>query len=331
MTAAGNASEPSRIARFGLALTAPSRAFAVAAAPGAAGRAGSDVLIALLLVLVAGELRWLVQAAWLGIALDASVGLAALVHVLTSALAVDLGLLVVAAAVISIAIRDMGRAFDLACVCILPLVFVDLAASVVANAVPLPGWLRWIGVAWAALYVARAVRRRPAEATGAPAAGWIIVGLALAGLAAQVAWLARNADLVRPLEAGVPAPAIALPRVGQGGALGERVSIAPGRVTVIDFWATWCQPCLHGLPALDRLARAHPEIDVVAINLDDPVAARELFDRAHYAMQLVEDDGAASERYGVTTIPRTVVIDKRGVIAADRPQDLAAAVATANK
>ncbi len=83
---------------------------------------------------------------------------------------------------------------------------------------------------------------------------------------------------------------------------------------MIDFWATWCGPCLRSMPHLDALARAHPEIDVFAINLDDPGEARAIFDRNHYQLRLLADDGDASQRFGVTTIPHTVVIDRSGTL-----------------
>ncbi len=83
---------------------------------------------------------------------------------------------------------------------------------------------------------------------------------------------------------------------------------------MIDFWATWCQPCIRALPKLEQLARERPDIDVVTINLDDAAAARALFDQAGYTMFLLADDSTTSERYGVTNIPHTVVIDQRGVV-----------------
>lgn len=91
--------------------------------------------------------------------------------------------------------------------------------------------------------------------------------------------------------------------------------IAGARVPVlVDFWATWCGPCLAAMPRLDQLARKHPDVSVLAINLDDAAAARALFDEHHYAMTLVADDGDASQRYGVSSIPHTVLIDRHGVV-----------------
>ncbi|HEY3807101.1 MAG TPA: TlpA disulfide reductase family protein [Kofleriaceae bacterium] len=323
------------VGRLGLAIAGPRRALAIAGAREHAGRSGSDLLAAIAILLVATELRWIVQALWLGAVVDATLGVRALVHVLTGTLSIDLGLLVVAAAVIAFAgglWRQLGRAFDLACVAVLPLVFVDLAAGVVFSALRIapPAALRVVVIgaayAWTAALVALAIgaaRGKPVTGAGTTRTGWLVVALALAGVAVQVSWVAQNVDVVRPLEPGARAPAIALARIGAGGKLGERVSIAPGKITVLDFWATWCGPCLRSLPELDRFARSNPDVDVLTINLDDPAEARRIFDREHYALNLLADDGQASERYGVEAIPHTVLVDPHGDLVTDRGFDLA--------
>jgi peroxiredoxin len=68
------------------------------------------------------------------------------------------------------------------------------------------------------------------------------------------------------------------------------------------------------MPHLDQLQRRHPDVAVIAINIDDPAQARALFDERQYSMQLVFGDQAAQQRYGVSAIPHTVVIDRSGVV-----------------
>ena len=87
-----------------------------------------------------------------------------------------------------------------------------------------------------------------------------------------------------------------------------------GKVILLDFWATWCIPCLASMPRLEKLARSHPDVAVLTINLDDPARARALFNERGYTMKLLADDGDTSQRYGVTSIPHTVIIDRRGVV-----------------
>jgi thiol-disulfide isomerase/thioredoxin len=316
-------------ARLGLAVTNPRAALALAGDRESAGRSGSDLLIAIAILLVATQLRWLVSAVWLGFAVNGSLGFHAVIHVLTRTLTLELGMLVLAAAVIFVAsgkLRELGRSFDLACVAALPFVLLYLVAQTVIGIgnLPMPAIAMWgvevASIAWIALLVTLAVGvARGASVTPlidlrARRAGWSIATVALAGLAVQTLWVAQHPEMVRPLEAGTQAPMFELPVIGANGALGAKLGRKPNRVTIVDFWATWCGPCLRSMPHLDKLARAHPEIDVVTINLDDPAEARAIFDRASYMLTILADDGETSERFGVVTIPHTVVIDRSGLL-----------------
>jgi len=326
---------PGWLARIGLAIARPRWALAIAADRRNAGRSGSDLIAAIAVLLLATQLRRLATAAWLITAVAPGYGVRAAMRVLAGAVVVDLVLLLIGAlAVFALAgaRRNLGRAFDLACVAALPLVVVDIAATVAVRTAglavpPAVSWLLsgaaycWMGALIAlAIRPARSLARAPAPPADAlrPARrlGIGLVALAGLGVAAQVAWIAGHLELVKPMTSGGEAPAIALPRIEAGGALGDRIALAAsrGRITVLDFWATWCKPCLAAMPKLDQLARAQPDLAVIAINLDDPAAARALFDQRRYAMALVADDGDASERYGVTTIPHTVIIDRRGMV-----------------
>jgi thiol-disulfide isomerase/thioredoxin len=326
---------PGWLARIGLAVSGPRWALGLAADRRNAGRSGSDLVAAMVVLLLATELRGLATAVWLGTAAEPGFGLRAAMRVVTGALTVDLGLLLVGALVVFAlagARRNLGQAFDLACVAALPLVVVGLGATVIVRTAglavpPVVSWLlsgaayAWMGALIAlAIRPARSAARVPVPPVEAvrPArrVGIALAAVAALGVAAQVAWITDNLELVKPMTAGGEAPAFALPRIGPGGALGERVALAGsrGKVTVIDFWATWCKPCLAAMPRLDQLARSHPDVAVIAINIDDAAAARALFDQRGYRMTLVADDGDASERYGVSAIPHTVIVDRRGVV-----------------
>ncbi len=324
-------------ARLGLAITHPRWALTVASDRTQAGRSGSDLIAVIGLFLVATQLRGLFGAAWLGTAVSPGLGLRAVMHVLTRALTIDLGFLVLASLLLFALAgkqRNLGRAFDLGCVAALPLVFVDLLATVIVRAAQveppaLAGIvLAGISYAWAGALVAMAVRPARSIVVAVPEppasevlrgrrAGWGVIVVALIGTVVQVTWIASNMELLRPMTQGDEAPAFALPAIGPEGALTAKVSLdaTRGKVTVLDFWATWCGPCLRAMPALDALARRHPtEVTVITINLDDPIEARALFDERGYQMWLLADDGQVSERYGVSSIPHTVIIDRAGVV-----------------
>ena len=49
----------------------------------------------------------------------------------------------------------------------------------------------------------------------------------------------------------------------------ENEVIKSERTVLVDFWATWCGPCKMLAPELEKLAAAHPEIDVAKVNVDE--------------------------------------------------------------
>lgn len=92
-----------------------------------------------------------------------------------------------------------------------------------------------------------------------------------------------------------------------------------GKVIVLDFWATWCGPCLQAMPQVDKVAREFKDKDVslVAVNLQE--SAKEItamLERHKLEMTVALDrDGGVAEKYAANAIPQTVIIDKDGNIA----------------
>jgi len=323
------------VGRIGLALVRPRWALAVAGDRRFAGRSGTDLIVLIAIVLAATQLRGLAGAVWLGSAIDAGLGLRAVTRILTGALTLDLSFLVVGALVLWLGAgprRNLGRAFDLACVAAVPLLVIDLGAIVVARGadaqIPTAaGWILrgaswgWAGallaLAWRPARTAPLVVPPPPREVVRPArlAGWVVIAVVAVGVGLHVTWLTRNLDLIRPVDDGMEAPAFALPTIGPRGELGRPFVLGKGRVTVLDFWATWCGPCLRAMPKLEAIAARYPDVDVVAINLDDAAAARAMLDeRGWTRLVLVANDGKVSQRYNVGPIPHSVVIDASGIV-----------------
>ena len=89
-----------------------------------------------------------------------------------------------------------------------------------------------------------------------------------------------------------------------------------GRVVVLNFWASWCAPCLEELPSLEQLQRDMPEVQIVAVSTDHDPEAYELFLKKHSVSLLTVRDGEerSNAMYGTVRFPETYVIDKSGMI-----------------
>lgn len=98
-----------------------------------------------------------------------------------------------------------------------------------------------------------------------------------------------------------------------------RVEDARGKVRVVDFWATWCDPCRDQLPFLDRLAQQYGDagLEVYAVSFDEDRAEVEEFLAASpvsFAVLWEKGGGELPERLEVTRLPTTLLVDRAGVI-----------------
>lgn len=150
-------------------------------------------------------------------------------------------------------------------------------------------------------------------------AGFLLLVLAGALATAHGITVARHLDAVRPVTPGDPAPAFHVHAIDDRGQVSDdhaRLDELHGQVLLLDFWATWCGPCLDSMPGLDALHRRYRDqgLAVVSINMDDPAKARAVARRMGLDLPLYADDGDASHSYKVSTIPHIVLIDRDGMI-----------------
>ena len=89
-----------------------------------------------------------------------------------------------------------------------------------------------------------------------------------------------------------------------------------GRVVVLNLWATWCPPCVEELPSLLALHKQMPELEIVAVSIDqDPDIYRKFLVDHHVDLVTVRDaDQRVNALYGTAQIPETYIIDKQGVL-----------------
>jgi thiol-disulfide isomerase/thioredoxin len=110
----------------------------------------------------------------------------------------------------------------------------------------------------------------------------------------------------------------ATPVVDLPGADGKpwQLASARGRPVLLNFWATWCEPCRAEMPALQRLAREHAAqgLQVIAVNYKESEAAvqRFLSITPLELPVLLDREGAAAKSFGVHIFPSTIAIDRKG-------------------
>lgn len=90
-----------------------------------------------------------------------------------------------------------------------------------------------------------------------------------------------------------------------------------GRVVVMDFWATWCAPCVAvASPMMEDLRIRYRDRDVVVIGVhfDDTGEPAEYMREKGYGFTVIPDGGSIAEKYGVITIPTVVIVSKEGKV-----------------
>lgn len=93
-------------------------------------------------------------------------------------------------------------------------------------------------------------------------------------------------------------------------------TVFKGNTTVISLWSTTCVPCRVELPQLQEFAAAHPEIDVIAVNLGDvPTSVQTYIDEIGLTMPVIIDfEGRVSTALGITSVPSTLVLSVTGIV-----------------
>lgn len=95
-----------------------------------------------------------------------------------------------------------------------------------------------------------------------------------------------------------------------------------GKVVLIDFWATWCQPCKKEFPELNRFADKHKDTDfvILGINLDkNKENAAEFLQRLGLTLSknmvvLLDPQSAVVSSYAARAMPTSYIVDKTGKI-----------------
>jgi cytochrome c biogenesis protein CcmG/thiol:disulfide interchange protein DsbE len=89
-----------------------------------------------------------------------------------------------------------------------------------------------------------------------------------------------------------------------------------GKVVLLNFWASWCGPCIQETPALVELHHERPDLAILAVSIDeDPGAYQRFLNRFHVDLTTVRDPNqTVAKMYGTDGWPETYIIDRNGVI-----------------
>ncbi len=111
-----------------------------------------------------------------------------------------------------------------------------------------------------------------------------------------------------------PAPDVLLQKLEGDGSL--QVSSLRGRPAVVNFWATWCIPCVQEHASLTSGARSNPDVSFLGVVYEDSAenARGFLATRGSAYPSYVDEDGRAAIAFGVYGVPETFFIDARGTV-----------------
>jgi cytochrome c biogenesis protein CcmG, thiol:disulfide interchange protein DsbE len=89
-----------------------------------------------------------------------------------------------------------------------------------------------------------------------------------------------------------------------------------GKIVILNFWATWCLPCIAELPSLTSMQQQLPQVQVLAVSVDENQQAYRDYLAEHKISLLTIDDPVhrAADLYGTQRWPETYVIDQHGII-----------------
>ena len=102
----------------------------------------------------------------------------------------------------------------------------------------------------------------------------------------------------------------------------HRLADYKGRWVVMNFWATWCVPCIQEIPEISAFRRDHPEVAVIGIAIDvqDEAKVRAFAKKVGHDYALVLSNDAVEGQLGAPkALPTTRIYDPSGKVVYDKP------------
>ena len=114
----------------------------------------------------------------------------------------------------------------------------------------------------------------------------------------------------------VPAPAAAFKLPARGGGPSLTLERLRGQVVMLNFWASWCEPCRTEFPLLDQMYHKYKGagFTLLGINVEpDAAKAEQFLTKTRVTFPIAYDaDSSVSRQYRVSGMPSTLLIDRRG-------------------
>jgi thiol-disulfide isomerase/thioredoxin len=98
-------------------------------------------------------------------------------------------------------------------------------------------------------------------------------------------------------------------------------SSAEGKVIVINFWATWCPPCIAEMPSLNQLYQhyeANDDVVFLFVSNEEVAVIRDFINKKGYGFNVYQSATQYLQEFDVSSIPRTFIISKQGEIVIDK-------------
>lgn len=147
---------------------------------------------------------------------------------------------------------------------------------------------------------------------------WLIPLLLIAAIVYVIVEFVNTTDTVEPVEKvrSMQATDFSLSTL-----TGEQRSLAAekGKIVIINFWASWCNPCKIEAPHLQAYYEKHKEdVEILAVNVtskDKKAAVQTFVDQYGLTFPiLLDESGDISTMYGAFTIPTTIILNRNGEI-----------------
>lgn len=117
------------------------------------------------------------------------------------------------------------------------------------------------------------------------------------------------------IKPGMTAPVFALSNL-----TGKQISLSDfrGKVLIVNFWASWCPPCIEEMPSLQSLyinLQGRP-FELIAVNIDEKeFEPRNIAKKLGLSFQILLDPlQKTTKQYNLTGVPETYIIDKNGIV-----------------